>query len=68
MKAWKADIELLKDFHKGLVDAASRLSKRQLDSIPPGGKSWSLRPMIVGLAAHDAYHCGQIQMLKRLTK
>lgn len=68
VKAWRADIGLLKEFHAALVDAVSRLTARQLDSIPTGGKSWTLRPMIAGVAAHDAYHCGQVQLIKRLIR
>ena len=68
MKQWRADVDLLKTFHAGLVDAAARLSQKQLDSIPPGGKSVTLRPMLIGAAAHDAYHCGQIQLLKQLVR
>ena len=67
-KSWRADVALLKLYHTALVDAASRLSKRQLDSIPPGGKRWTVRPMLLGVAAHDAYHCGQIQLIKRLVR
>ncbi len=66
IKLWRADIELLKLYHTALTDAVERLSVKQLDSIPPGGKSWPLRGMIAGAAAHDAYHTGQIQILKRL--
>lgn len=66
IKLWRADLELLRFYHAALIDAVERLSDEQFDSIPPGGKSWPLRGIIVGAAAHDAYHTGQIQMLKRL--
>ncbi len=65
-KAWKADIELLKLYHASLANAVGQLTDKQLDSIPPGGKSWPLRGIIAGASAHDAYHTGQIQLLKRL--
>lgn len=68
LQGWRQDILLLKHYHAALIEAARRLSKRQLDSIPPGGKRWTLRPMLSGVAAHDAYHCGQIQMIKRLIR
>lgn len=32
----------------------------------PGGKRWTRGEMILGVAQHDAYHTGQIQLLKRL--
>lgn len=66
LKAWRADIELLKLYHSALSGAVERLTDKQLESIPPGGKSWKLRGIIAGAAAHDAYHTGQIQILKRL--
>jgi hypothetical protein len=66
--SWRDDVRLLKDFHEGLVDAVGCLSTRQLDSIPPGGKSRTLRLVILGAAAHDAYHSGQIQLIKRLVR
>jgi len=34
----------------------------------PAGKGWTLGELILGIAQHDAYHTGQIQMLKRLWK
>jgi len=39
---------------------------RRLDAIPAGGKRWTFGELILGIAAHDAYHTGQIQLLKRL--
>lgn len=66
IKLWRADVELLKLHHTALTTAVEQLSDKQLDSIPPGGKSWPLRGIIAGAAAHDAYHTGQIQILKRL--
>lgn len=67
-KLWRADVALLKLYHSALNDAASGLTKKRLDSIPPGGKRWTVRPMLLGVAAHDAYHCGQIQLIKRLIR
>jgi len=67
-RGWREDVALLKSFHAALVDGVSRVTERQLDAIPPDGKSWPLRSIIAGAAAHDAYHCGQIQLLKRLVR
>jgi uncharacterized damage-inducible protein DinB len=29
-------------------------------------RKWTYGELIIGVAAHDAYHTGQIQLLKRL--
>lgn len=66
--AWKADVVLLKSQHDTLIAAVAKLSTRQLNSIPPGGRTVKLRDVIVGVAAHDAYHTGQIQVVKKLIR
>ncbi len=66
-KAWKADIALLDDMHKLLRAAVSRLPDRDLNKTPPG-KKISNFALLSGIAAHDLYHAGQIQLLKKLSK
>ena len=41
------------------------LRPSELDVIPAGSKTSNLA-LIAGVAAHDLYHAGQIQLLKRL--
>lgn len=67
-RAWRADIKLLKDYHAQLMLAVENFDPRQLTEIPPGGKSARYLDILVGIAAHDAYHCGQIQLVKRLVR
>lgn len=67
-RLWRGDVRLLSLWHARLIDAAGRLPERALDRVPPGGKSWTLRRMLLGAAAHDAYHCGQVQLIKRLVR
>ena len=64
-KAWKADIELLDEMHRVLREAVSRLSANDL-ARTPRGKKVSNFALLSGIAAHDLYHAGQIQFLKRL--
>lgn len=64
--AWKADRDLLADEHRKLVAAMKRLDPRLLDRRPPGGKRWTWGEVLIGVLVHDAYHTGQIQLLKRL--
>lgn len=58
-KAWKAELKLLSDYHKLLVQAVSHYD--------PGTSpmSWG-RALhnVVGIANHDLYHAGQIQLIK----
>lgn len=65
--ALKSDISLLKTYHKKLVDAVATFPIRKLDAIPQGS-STSYRDLIIGVAAHDLYHAGQIQLIKRLCR
>ena len=64
--AWAADTALLRSEHEWLVEAVRGLPARRLGVVPPAGKRWTYGEMVLGIAAHDAYHTGQIQLLKRL--
>lgn len=66
-RAWRADLELLDRTHRILRDSVAGLSSRDLDRIPPGTKVSNFA-LLSGMAAHDLYHAGQIQLLKRLSK
>lgn len=63
--AWKADVRLLLEMHKSLRNVISTLSTAELHQTPPGSKVNNFE-MVVGIAAHDLYHAGQIQLIKRL--
>jgi uncharacterized damage-inducible protein DinB len=65
-RAWDADRELVKLEHERLLEAVRALDPRGLDVIPPGAKVYTVRQLVLGIAEHDAYHVGQIQLLKRL--
>jgi uncharacterized damage-inducible protein DinB len=64
-QALKADIALLEQMHRALREAVADLSPRDLAVTPPGS-SVSHFALLSGVAAHDLYHAGQIQLLKRL--
>jgi len=61
----KSDIDLLKDYHKKLVEVIISFPSSKLTKIPKGSKT-SYVDLAIGAAAHDLYHAGQIQLLKRL--
>jgi uncharacterized damage-inducible protein DinB len=63
--AWKEDREILDAEHRRLREAVARLTAGDLERRPPGGRT-SLLDLLTGIAAHDLYHAGQIQLLKRL--
>ena len=65
-RAWRRDVALLKEEHRRLRGAiakflAARLTKRD-------GSQWRFAQHIYGIASHDLYHAGQIQLLKRLQR
>ena len=64
-KAWRADLKLLEAEHRQLRMALESVKVSQLQEKPAGSKT-SYFDLIAGVAAHDLYHAGQIQMLKRL--
>lgn len=65
--AWKTDVALLIETHQSLRAAVAGLSPKDLDATPRGSR-FSMRALVVGVAAHDLYHTGQIQLIKRLMK
>lgn len=64
-KAWRADLGVLEDEHRKLRAAVGRLSRAALGRKLPGSK-YETETLVYGVASHDVYHTGQIQMLKRL--
>jgi hypothetical protein len=62
---WEEAVALLGQTHRSMRDAVAALSPADLDVIPPGSKTSNFA-LISGIAAHDVYHAGQIQLLKRL--
>ena len=65
-KAWKGDLDLLDAMHATLRGGVVRLTVKDLARTPPG-KKVSNFALLSGIAAHDLYHAGQIQLLKRLS-
>ncbi|MDH3498177.1 MAG: DinB family protein [Gemmatimonadota bacterium] len=66
-KTWKADVQLLKRMHAELRAAVAALPAMRLRKRSPSGK-WTYGQLVSGVAAHDLYHTGQIQLIKRLMK
>jgi uncharacterized damage-inducible protein DinB len=64
---WRGHVALLAEMHRELVEAVSTLRASNLERKLPGGR-WTVRSIVFGIAAHDIYHAGQIQLLKRLLR
>jgi DinB superfamily len=64
-RTWKSDVALLIQTHGSLRDAIANLKGKDLPYIPADSKVSNLA-LITGIASHDLYHAGQIQLLKRL--
>jgi hypothetical protein len=63
--AWRSDVALLMSEHRKLREVVAGLRDADLPRAPAGGGR--TRALIIqGAAAHDVYHAGQIQLLKRL--
>ena len=65
--SWKEDVRLLDEMHSLMVETISGLKPADLWK-KPKGSLWSIRSTLYGIAMHDVYHAGQIQLLKRLMK
>lgn len=65
--ALKVDIALLKEFHAKLLEGVEAFEEARMSEKPKGSK-FTYQSLILGAGAHDLYHAGQIQLLKRLQK
>jgi uncharacterized damage-inducible protein DinB len=64
--AWTADKALLEREHRLLVRTMAKVPQGRLGRRPGGGRKWTYGETMLGIAMHDAYHVGQIQLMKRL--
>ena len=67
-KRWKQDRKLLEQMHDRLYRAAEGIKPARLHDVPSPKHKRTLSQYLVGVAAHDAYHCGQVQLIKRLVR
>lgn len=64
-KDWRADLDRLDAVHRELRSAVATLPVAKLSRKPAGSKHAAAK-LVYSVAAHDVYHTGQIQLLKRL--
>jgi hypothetical protein len=63
--ALQEDLNLLDEMHRVLRDAAAGVPVAELDR-GSAQRGVTKRALLTGVAAHDLYHAGQIQLLKRM--
>ena len=66
-RAWKEDLALLDRTHRALRRAIENYPQSDLQRSTPGSSVTGFQ-LIAGIAAHDLYHAGQIQLIKRLMR
>ncbi len=64
---WREDVALLDSEHRRLREVARGLEPGRLHVRPPGTRT-TPAGLLRGIAFHDIYHAGQIQLLKRLVR
>jgi hypothetical protein len=62
---WRRDLRLLGEEHRRLREVIAGLRPGLLSKTTPGSR-FTVGATVRGIAAHDLYHAGQIQLLKRL--
>jgi hypothetical protein len=65
--SWKATVALLDKEHFLLREAILMIPSAALYTTSAGSKTTNLT-LIRGIASHDLYHAGQIQLIKRLLR
>ena len=63
---WRRDVRLLTDMHRALRQAVVEMPEKALRA--RGRGPFDNLSLVTGIAAHDLYHAGQIQLLKRLRR
>ena len=66
-RAWKGDTVLLEGEHRLLREVVRTMPPARLNARSPQGV-WSNGEEIHGVVAHDLYHTGQIQLIKKLMR
>lgn len=64
-KSWKRDLALLAKTHKELRATIAKLKESEIEGRCRGSRQ-TVKQNVVGIAMHDVYHAGQIQLLRKL--
>ncbi len=63
--ALKQDVGILKDWHQRLLATVESIDSATLTE-PVGHSEFDRLALILGAAAHDLYHAGQIRLIRRM--
>lgn len=63
---WKKDKFLVSEEHNKLIFAIQSFPESRLGEKTKSKKEWTYGQLMMGVTVHDAYHIGQIQLMKRL--
>lgn len=66
-EAWQDARSLLEEMHRSLREAVVSFPPERLGGFSRGSRHTHAR-LIYGIASHDLYHAGQIQLVKRLRR
>ena len=64
--AWKRDCALVRAKHLEVAATIRAVPASTYGRRPLGNRKWTVAETILGAAQHEAYHTGQIQLVKRL--
>ncbi|HEX5005038.1 MAG TPA: DinB family protein [Gemmatimonadales bacterium] len=64
--AWRRDRALVRRTHDAVAALIRDIPPATYGRKPVGNRKWTIGETILGAAQHEAYHTGQIQLLKRL--
>ena len=64
--AWQRDRALVRAAHLEVAATIRAVPPSAYGRRPAGNRKWTIGETILGAAQHEAYHTGQIQVLKRL--
>ena len=63
---WKKDKILISEEHNKLILAIQSFPENRLNEQTESQNQWTYAQLLTGVTVHDAYHIGQIQLMKRL--
>lgn len=63
-KSWRAEVQRLRDSAERLTQRTATLDDKKLTEQVPG-RAYDVAHMLLGIASHNTYHCGQIVLLHR---
>jgi len=67
-QAWDSDLQLLRESEQAVLDAFRTFEAERWSDPPVGGGDWTVGQLALGLVAHDAYHIGQVALLKKIAR